>query len=355
MTILGPRSMQRTAAPGAGSEPGAPSLALDAGQTATKVSVLRPGCARQRQELPGVQTHRPLLPQLRDLIRAATDAAGLVDAAGGSGEPAVAVALGVSGLTAADADAAGLLRLFDGSAPADARIGSLRLTHDSVTGYLGALGAERGVVVAAGTGVVTLGVGEQTVARVDGWGHFMGDAGSAVWTGRAALEAVMRAHDGRGPATELTAVVRSRWPDLEGAYIQLQNDPAAVSVIASFSRAVGELAETDQVAGRISVAAAAELAHSAVTALRRVGEDGDGAAPQVAAIGGVFRSPALREEFHRQVRQAVPEASFPAVAGEGVDGAATLLTLAEEHPLHRLISAHPSGGQGLSGLLGMPQ
>jgi N-acetylglucosamine kinase-like BadF-type ATPase len=35
----------------------------------------------------------------------------------------------------------------------------------------------------------------------------MGDAGSGYWLGRAALDAVMRAHDGRGPATALTEVV----------------------------------------------------------------------------------------------------------------------------------------------------
>ncbi|GAA1179482.1 N-acetylglucosamine kinase [Nesterenkonia xinjiangensis] len=333
----------------------ASSLALDVGQTTTKARLLHAGHPPERFELPGVQTHRPLLPQLRDIIRAAADSAGLAEAVAGPSRGAATVALGVSGLTAADADAARLLELLDGSASTDECIGTLRLAHDSVTGYLGALGAVRGVVVAAGTGVVTLGVGAEEVARVDGWGHLMGDAGSACWMGRAALQAVMRAYDGRGPATALTEVVRSRWPDLEGAYIQLQNDPAAVSVMASFAPAVAEFSENDQVARRISAEAAGELAHSALTALRRVGEDGAGAAPQVAAIGGVLRSSVVREEFRRLVRKAVPEAGFPAEAGEGVDGAVTLLALAEEHPLHRLVSTHSAGGQRLGGLFSMPQ
>ncbi len=47
------------------------------------------------------------------------------------------------------------------------------------------------------------------VARVDGWGNIMGDAGSGYWIGREALDAVMRAYDGRGPQTALTDVVRA--------------------------------------------------------------------------------------------------------------------------------------------------
>ena len=76
----------------------------------------------------------------------------------------------------------------------------------------------------------------------------MGDAGSGFWIGREALDAVMRAHDGRGPATALTAVVQGRWPDLEDAYVQLQSDPARVSVVAWFAETVAAHAATDEVA-----------------------------------------------------------------------------------------------------------
>lgn len=62
----------------------------------------------------------------------------------------------------------------------------------TVTAYLAANGTRHGVVVAAGTGVVTLGVGPEGVARVDGWGHLLGDAGSAYWIGRAGLDAALR-------------------------------------------------------------------------------------------------------------------------------------------------------------------
>ena len=42
-------------------------------------------------------------------------------------------------------------------------------------------------------------------ARAGGWGYVLGDEGSGYWLGRQALRAVMRAADGRGPATTADA------------------------------------------------------------------------------------------------------------------------------------------------------
>ena len=42
-------------------------------------------------------------------------------------------------------------------------------------------------------------------ARAGGWGYVLGDEGSGYWIGRAALRAVLREADRRGPATALTA------------------------------------------------------------------------------------------------------------------------------------------------------
>ena len=91
-------------------------------------------------------------------------------------------------------------------------------------------------MVASGTGVVTLAVGRTELARVDGWGYLLGDAGSGYWLGRAALDAVMRAHDGRGDATALSAIAVAEFPDLEHAYIELQADPGRVGRIAAYAR-----------------------------------------------------------------------------------------------------------------------
>ncbi|MGO7983376.1 BadF/BadG/BcrA/BcrD ATPase family protein, partial [Rhizobium johnstonii] len=83
------------------------------------------------------------------------------------------VSCGVSGLTSEQTEPEALL-----SALRPFRVHTVNLAHDSATAYLGALGNANGVVVAAGTGVVTFAVGDRSVARVDGWGYLIGDAGS---------------------------------------------------------------------------------------------------------------------------------------------------------------------------------
>ncbi|TLN23911.1 N-acetylglucosamine kinase, partial [bacterium] len=62
-----------------------------------------------------------------------------------------------------------------------------------------------GVVVVAGTGSIIFGQDEHgRTARAGGWGYLMGDEGSGYIAALAALQAVARAHDGRGPQTSLT-------------------------------------------------------------------------------------------------------------------------------------------------------
>src|SRR3989475_11684791 len=61
-----------------------------------------------------------------------------------------------------------------------------------------------GIVIIAGTGSIVYGRNAGgDASRAGGWGHMIGDEGSGYWIGREALAAVMRASDGRGPATPL--------------------------------------------------------------------------------------------------------------------------------------------------------
>ncbi|GAA3641046.1 BadF/BadG/BcrA/BcrD ATPase family protein [Microbacterium awajiense] len=294
-------------------------LALDAGQTAIKVHLTRSGGDTIQNVFPGIRTSQRLLPQL----------AGVVAAVGAElSDPIDVVTLGVSGLAESDADAAELLALFPST-----RVREVHLAHDSVTSFLGALGDRRGAVIASGTGVVTLGVGAARVARVDGWGNIMGDAGSGYWIGRRGLESAMRSYDGREAPTALVDVVRSRWPDLENAYVDLQSDPDRVRVVASLAEAVTQLAPTDAVAAQITLHAARELAHSVITALRRVSDAEDHHEEVVAAIGGVFRSDSVRRRFEELVTEARPNARIEPAHGTALDGARSLSALAEQHPL----------------------
>ncbi len=292
-------------------------IALDAGQTGIKARTA--GTSRDAVH-PGIRTDAPLLPQLAAVVRAElerTDVAVHV------------VAAGVSGLTDAEADPDALRQLLAGTG-----VARVVMAHDSTTSFLGALGDGQGVVVAAGTGVVTLAVGRAAVARVDGWGYLMGDAGSGYWIGREALDAVMRAFDGRGSPTALTDAVRARWPHLPDAYIDLQSDPGKVGVVAAFAEPVARAAlDGDAVAISISRRAAAELAASAAAALRRTGQAEDAA--DVCAIGGVFGSPVLRAAFEAAVTAAGSRLVPP--RGHGIDGVERLVDLSPQHPLAALV------------------
>lgn len=295
-------------------------LAIDAGQTGIKVRVCEHDIV-----FPGIRTGEPLLPQLAAVTHAAIER---------TGAEVSVVSAGVSGLTTRESDAAAFLARID-----DAAVHEVILAHDSTTSFLGALGDTRGAVVAAGTGVVTLAVGASRVARVDGWGYLMGDAGSGYWIGREALDAVMREYDGRGPVTALRAVAEERWPDLSQAYIHLQSDPERVSVIASFAAHVARLAtEGDAVSQNITVRAGGELAHSVETALRRVRSDDEREHFAACAIGGVFRSPQLREAFASHIAASEFDVTLVEPLGHGIDGAAALAGLAPQHPLAHAVS-----------------
>ncbi|UYQ76980.1 hypothetical protein OF385_13295 [Glutamicibacter sp. JL.03c] len=299
-----------------------PMMAVDGGQTGTKIRAVDESGSSREVTGPGIRTDEPLLAQVAGAVRQAMESTSLA--------PRV-IAVGLSGLTRAQHDAAALRDEL-----AVAGVQRVLLAHDSLTSYLGALGSGPGAVIAAGTGVVALGVGREAVARVDGWGHIMGDAGSGYWIGRRALDAVMRAHDGRGADTLLSGAVREHWPELDEAYIQLQSSPGMVSEVASLARAVARWAGSDRIAAQISRDAARELAFSAVTAAHRAHAAEDGSC-RIAAMGGVFGNQVLRAEFARQLQALDPSVDLVPAAGSGLDGAQLLASLTTDHALWPMI------------------
>ena len=309
--------------------PGRSTLALDAGQTGIRSLLISVG-SRVPGSYPGLRTDTDLFPQLASVI---------VDALTRHDGP-VTLSIGMTGLTAANSKPAELLSLLP------AHVDRVFLAHDSVTGFLGSIGLGKGVMTAVGTGVVTLGVGTSAIGRVDGWGNLIGDAGSAYWIGRAGLEAGMRAYDGRLESPAMLSLVTNNFSHPEEAYIDLQTSSDRVARIASFARAVSDLAEHDEVAAEIMRSAGRELAISAVAAARRVGlldavADGGGDAgtdeagtgPRFSWTGNVMKSDLLRETFIAEVSVAVPTAVLAPPVAEPVDGVALLEHLPEDSPL----------------------
>src|SRR4029079_16389092 len=80
------------------------------------------------------------------------------------------------------------------------------VVNDALIGLVAGARDKLGIAINAGTGSIVYGRNASfEAARAGGWGHMIGDEGSGYWIGRESLAAVMRAFDGRGPATALTA------------------------------------------------------------------------------------------------------------------------------------------------------
>lgn len=164
------------------------------------------------------------------------------------------------------------------------RVATVAVTSDAVLAHAAAFDGGPGVVLAAGTGSVALGVGRDGVAhRCDGWGPVLGDVGSGSWIGRNALAAALAGDDGRGPTTALSAAARDRWgdPATWSAQVGASNNPARA--MASFAPEVAHAAVAgDEVAADIMRRAAEALARTAAAASRRSDTR------QIVALGGLL-------------------------------------------------------------------
>lgn len=165
-----------------------------------------------------------------------------------------------------------------------------RLTDDAAIALAGATGGVPGCVIIAGTGSIAY--GEDAAgrpARAGGWGWLVDDPGSGFDLGRRAVAAVLRAHDGRGPATALTGRILRRWgltepPELLG---KLYRPPVTRPELAALAEEVVAAArEGDATAREILDAGGRELALMAAAVLRRL--DLLAAPAPVATAGGLF-------------------------------------------------------------------
>jgi N-acetylglucosamine kinase len=121
----------------------------------------------------------------------------------GSDHPIAAVCLGIAGVDRPQDEQVikGILR----------RLGhrqTARVVNDAAIALAAGAPERVGVVVLAGTGSIAYGQDRAgRTARAGGYGFLLADEGSGYWFGHQALRAVVRAADGRGPATELAALL----------------------------------------------------------------------------------------------------------------------------------------------------
>ena len=292
-------------------------LFVDAGQSAVRAR-LRTQDSVQEWTLPKIDTSNEIAPQILSAIQAVFKV---------SNAKPWQISISSTALSDEIRTAEQIL-----AAVSSEGVESMLLAHDSIAGYLAALGHRLGAVSAVGTGVVTLGVGPMGFARVDGWGNIIGDAGSGFWIGRAALDAAMRAFDGRGQQTLLLELMKKEFQDIQNAYLALQSDPGRVARIASFSRETIELSKDDPVAKRIVDEAVEELVLSISAALRTVGF-GNSDNPSISWVGNVARNQIVSARLRTNLLKTWPNAEILEANLEPIDGVELMSQIKAESPI----------------------
>lgn len=211
-----------------------------------------------------------------------------------------------------------LTGLLGGEIPVD-------VTHDAKAALYAGDRAGCGVVLIAGTGSIAYGRnGEGNEERAGGWGHLIGDEGSAVWIGLEGLRAAAHAVDGRGAPT---AIVHHLVRELGVAELMdvlplLYGRPHPSPAIVASARAVGMAASAnDMIAVGILRRGGNALARAATVVAVSLGlTDG----PVYLAGGAFERLPALVGHVRSELLTMLPRAAVEAVREEPAMGAARL-------------------------------
>ncbi len=163
-------------------------------------------------------------------------------------------------------------------------------------------------------------------ARAGGWGYLLGDEGGGFWIGRAALSAVVRQFDQRGPATLLTDLVLKQMQLSTPAEVihAIYDRGLQRHAIAGLAGVVQRAMEAgDAVAGEILERAATELAAAAASVVTRLGMRGD-VFPTVLA-GGMFKGiPSLVTSVTTRLAEVAPRSEVRRLEIEPANGAVTL-------------------------------
>lgn len=233
-----------------------------------------------------------------------------------------AICLGIAGVDRpADAQAVqGIMR----------RIGfksRVVVVNDALVALVAGAGEQPGIVIVAGTGSIAYGRDSAGRAcRAGGWGYLLGDEGGGFWIGRAALAAVVRQFDGRGPLTRLTDLVlremRLATPAelIHAIYDRGLPWPAVAGLAVVVQEA---MLAGDAVAAEILSRAGGELLAAASSVVTRLGMRGD-VFPTVLA-GGIFKAiPALAADVSARMGDVAPRSEVRKLEVEPAVGAVTL-------------------------------
>ncbi|MGY4707688.1 N-acetylglucosamine kinase [Candidatus Bipolaricaulota sp. J31] len=195
--------------------------------------------------------------------------------------------------------------------------GELQVFNDGYIALIGAFLGEPGIVTIAGTGSAVLALDRKgKVWHVGGWGHLLGDEGSACRIALDAIRAALQSFDGVREHTTLLERMLAffGWEEPRDAIPFFYKGSFDKYTIARFAPLVVEEAQRgDRVAREVVEGNVMSLV-SAVSALAQRAD----VPPSVAPIGGVFRSRYIRHLFREYLSKegfSVIKPSLPPVFG----------------------------------------
>ena len=194
--------------------------------------------------------------------------------------------------------------------------GPREVLNDVELAYHSAFPSGGGVLLLAGTGSMAMKIDPGSRVRVGGWGHVLGDEGSAHWVGLHALQHLTQVVDGRaaactfsiGLARHLGVSIENANTDLLG-WLGARTHPR--SDIAGLSKVVDELANSGAPkAVQLLESAAAALANLVKTA------HGESAEPLAwAQAGSMFESRTIQDETTRLLDSPASAPAFSILQG----------------------------------------
>lgn len=179
-------------------------IGIDGGGTGTKISLADETYCLKEQFRAGAfnlngQSREQARETIRSIFRTLKEKGYRVEECAGAG-------IGMAGISNPEAG-----RFLHNAFRKEGFVGRMELFGDHQTALAAVWPECHGIVLIAGTGSICYGTdGMGLEARSGGWGHIIGDEGSAYAIGRDILRAVVRAFDGRDEQTVLSEVVHHK-------------------------------------------------------------------------------------------------------------------------------------------------
>jgi glucosamine kinase len=310
--------LQAAAASAPGNAPPRLLLGVDGGATKTLAGVL---------DVPGGRVHLGSGgPSNPDAVGSLAASAAIVEAC--------QQALHDAGVTAGELDAAVLAIAGSDTAGVerDLRTGHRSLVdgwivvNDVVGAWATATRCRPGVGVIAGTGSNVFGVGADGSSwRAGGWGHILGDEGSAYFIAVNSIRAALHDRERSGPRTRLSDAVRAFFGagSVEAVAGLVYSKPLSKGEIAAFAVEAARVAEDgDEVARSILARGGRELARQVSAVVQQTALQGRF---PIGLIGSAFKAGELLVgPLRESVNRVAPEAQLAVVEMQPVGGALLL-------------------------------